>query len=71
MNVLVTGANGFIGRNLVAWLERLPDVHVLAFDRDNYGKSSTRSWRSPISSSTWRASTARRPRRSSGRATSI
>ncbi len=35
MNVLVTGANGFIGRNLVSWLGRQEDVRVLAFDIDN------------------------------------
>ena len=35
MNVLVTGAKGFIGRNLVAWLERQDDVRILAFDIDN------------------------------------
>ena len=35
MNVLVTGSNGFIGRNLVAWLGRLPEVRVLGFDLEN------------------------------------
>jgi UDP-2-acetamido-2,6-beta-L-arabino-hexul-4-ose reductase len=35
MNVLVTGSNGFIGRNLIAWLGRLPDVRVLGFDQDD------------------------------------
>ena len=35
MNVLVTGSNGFIGRNLVAWLGRLPEVRVLEFDQEN------------------------------------
>jgi UDP-2-acetamido-2,6-beta-L-arabino-hexul-4-ose reductase len=35
MNILVTGSNGFIGRNLIAWLERLPDVNILGFDQDN------------------------------------
>ena len=35
MNILVTGSNGFIGRNLIAWLERLPDVRVLTFDQEN------------------------------------
>ncbi|MDW8319480.1 MAG: NAD-dependent epimerase/dehydratase family protein [Anaerolineae bacterium] len=33
MKVLVTGANGFIGRNLTTWLERLSDVQLLPFDR--------------------------------------
>jgi UDP-2-acetamido-2,6-beta-L-arabino-hexul-4-ose reductase len=35
MNILVTGSNGFIGKNLIAWLEREPDAHVLAFDLEN------------------------------------
>jgi UDP-2-acetamido-2,6-beta-L-arabino-hexul-4-ose reductase len=35
MNVLVTGSNGFIGKNMVTWLGRLPDVRVLGFDQDN------------------------------------
>ena len=35
MNILVTGSNGFIGKNLVAWLERRPDVQVLAFDQEH------------------------------------
>lgn len=32
MNVLVTGSDGFIGRNLVTWLRRRPGVEVLEFD---------------------------------------
>jgi UDP-2-acetamido-2,6-beta-L-arabino-hexul-4-ose reductase len=32
--VLVTGAEGFLGKNLVVALRRLPDVQVLAFDRN-------------------------------------
>lgn len=35
MNVLVTGAKGFIGSNLAARLQRLEGVRVLAFDVDN------------------------------------
>jgi len=35
MNILVTGSNGFIGRNLIAWLGRLPEVRVLEFDQEN------------------------------------
>ena len=35
MNILVTGSGGFIGKNLVSWLERLPEVHVLTFDVEN------------------------------------
>lgn len=34
MKVLVTGANGFIGRNLTAQLNRREDVEVLLFDID-------------------------------------
>ncbi len=35
MNVLVTGSRGFIGQNLIAWLQRQPDVQVLEFDREH------------------------------------
>ena len=35
MNVVVTGSNGFIGRNLAAWLGPLPEVRLLGFDREN------------------------------------
>jgi UDP-2-acetamido-2,6-beta-L-arabino-hexul-4-ose reductase len=35
MNVLVTGSNGFVGKNLVMWLARLPQVRVLGFDQEN------------------------------------
>jgi len=35
MNILVTGSNGFIGKNLIAWLGRLPEVRVLGFDQEN------------------------------------
>lgn len=34
MKVLVTGAAGFIGKNLIAWLERCGDTEVLPFDVD-------------------------------------
>jgi len=34
MKILVTGSNGFIGKNLISWLERLPDVQVLEFDQE-------------------------------------
>ena len=34
MNVLVTGANGFIGKNLVVWLNDL-DIHTEAYTREN------------------------------------
>jgi UDP-2-acetamido-2,6-beta-L-arabino-hexul-4-ose reductase len=33
--ILITGARGFIGRNLVAHLEQLPEVRVHAFGSDN------------------------------------
>jgi UDP-2-acetamido-2,6-beta-L-arabino-hexul-4-ose reductase len=32
--VVVTGAGGFIGKNLVAWLARRPDVTLLPFDQE-------------------------------------
>jgi UDP-2-acetamido-2,6-beta-L-arabino-hexul-4-ose reductase len=35
MNILVTGSQGFIGKNLIAWLERKADVHVFQFDLSN------------------------------------
>jgi UDP-2-acetamido-2,6-beta-L-arabino-hexul-4-ose reductase len=35
MNILVTGSNGFIGKNLIAWLERWAEVRVLTFDQEN------------------------------------
>lgn len=36
MKVLVTGSNGFIGKNLIGLLHRdYPDTKVLRFDRDN------------------------------------
>ncbi len=35
MNILVTGSNGFIGKNLIAWLSRKPGIPVLEFDQDN------------------------------------
>ncbi|HSN74446.1 MAG TPA: NAD-dependent epimerase/dehydratase family protein [Anaerolineae bacterium] len=35
MNVLVTGSNGFIGKNLLTWLERQPDIRVLEFDQEH------------------------------------
>lgn len=34
MKVLVTGANGFIGKNLISELNRKEDIEVLAFDID-------------------------------------
>jgi UDP-2-acetamido-2,6-beta-L-arabino-hexul-4-ose reductase len=35
MNILVTGSNGFIGKNLIAWLRRLPEIQVLEFDQEH------------------------------------
>lgn len=35
MKVLVTGANGFIGRNLIAHLKEISDVEVLSFTRND------------------------------------
>jgi UDP-2-acetamido-2,6-beta-L-arabino-hexul-4-ose reductase len=35
MKVLVTGSQGFIGRNLIARLDRQADVHVIGFDIEN------------------------------------
>lgn len=35
MKIFVTGAQGFIGRNLLAWLAHMPEVQAVGFDRDN------------------------------------
>ncbi|MFZ2360460.1 MAG: NAD-dependent epimerase/dehydratase family protein [Anaerolineae bacterium] len=35
MKILVTGSNGFIGQNLIAWLRRRPEVQVLEFDQEH------------------------------------
>ncbi len=35
MNILITGANGFIGRNLAAWLAPSTDSRVLRYDLGN------------------------------------
>ena len=35
MKVLVTGANGFIGKNLVARLKELKTYEVISIDKDN------------------------------------
>ena len=35
MNILVTGANGFIGKNLVSTLKRLENCKVILIDREN------------------------------------
>ncbi len=35
MKILVTGANGFVGKNLCAMLKSRPDVEILSFDIEN------------------------------------
>ncbi len=35
MNILVTGSDGFIGKNLIAWLKQREDVTVIPFDLGN------------------------------------
>ncbi len=35
MNVLVTGSKGFVGSNLVVWLQKLEGYHVFEYDKDN------------------------------------
>ncbi|CRM57462.1 MULTISPECIES: UDP-2-acetamido-2,6-beta-L-arabino-hexul-4-ose reductase [Pseudomonas] len=35
MKVLITGANGFVGKNLIAHLEERKDVEVVSFTREN------------------------------------
>lgn len=35
MKILVTGANGFVGKNLVTWLERLGQYEVTGIDTEN------------------------------------
>lgn len=35
MNVLITGANGFIGQNLIAHLNERADINILRFTREN------------------------------------
>lgn len=35
MKVLVTGANGFIGKNLISHLQELDDIEIFKFDIDN------------------------------------
>ena len=34
MNVLVTGSNGFIGKNLIYRLKELDNVNIIEFDKD-------------------------------------
>ena len=35
MKILVTGANGFIGKNLIIYLEQIDDVEVIKYTREN------------------------------------
>ena len=35
MNIVVTGAKGFIGRNLIAWLNQRPDYRIYSYDLGN------------------------------------
>lgn len=35
MKVLVTGAEGFVGKNLIATLKTMPNIEIYSFDRDN------------------------------------
>ncbi|WP_127347775.1 UDP-2-acetamido-2,6-beta-L-arabino-hexul-4-ose reductase [Pseudidiomarina mangrovi] len=35
MKLLVTGANGFVGKNFIVHLNEMPDVEVVTFTRDN------------------------------------
>ncbi len=35
MNILVTGSGGFIGRNLIVWLQQQSDARVLEFDQQH------------------------------------
>ena len=39
MNILVTGANGFIGKNLVSHLQEVENVDIITYDiEDDLGK---------------------------------
>lgn len=35
MNVLITGANGFIGKNLFVYLQKQDDINIFTFDKEN------------------------------------
>lgn len=35
MKVLITGANGFIGKNLISHLQELENIDIIKFDKDN------------------------------------
>ena len=55
MKVLVTGAKGFIGSNLIVHLQHREDVQIFGYDIDNSPGSWMHGWTRPISSSIWRA----------------
>ena len=38
MKVLVTGAKGFVGKNLVSFLRQLPDIEIFEYDRESTAK---------------------------------
>lgn len=70
MNILVTGSNGFIGKNLIAALASRPDVHILPFDSEDTQHDLARHVAAAAWSSTWPGSTGRRTSSSSRVATS-
>ena len=37
MNIVVTGAKGFIGRNLITWLNRQPGCRLFQYGLQNTG----------------------------------
>jgi UDP-2-acetamido-2,6-beta-L-arabino-hexul-4-ose reductase len=43
MNIVVTGSKGFVGRNLIAWLNRQPDCHIFQYDLGNSAAELTQS----------------------------
>ena len=39
MNILVTGSNGFIGKNLLSHLKELDNINVITYEKeDNFSK---------------------------------
>lgn len=34
-NILITGSNGFIGRNLITWLKHQKDINIFLFDQEH------------------------------------
>lgn len=35
MKVIITGSNGFIGKNLVSHIQEIPDIDIIRFDKDD------------------------------------